>query len=78
MSSQFWESRLARLEGAFEQFGPRLDDFRDDIDRGFEEIDGRLEGIDKRFDGLEVRFDRITWLVLGSAIATITAGFLHH
>lgn len=60
------ESRMAYLEGAFEQIGQTLATMHrrfESIDRRFESIDRRFESIDRRFDVLdhkiELRFDTL-------------------
>jgi archaellum component FlaC len=61
MSTQPWEPRVSRLEGAFEQIGGRLADLQITLDsrlRAFEKIiDERLGAMDKRLDAMEKRID---------------------
>ena len=58
------------------------------VDKRIDGLDARVGRLETRFDRLETRFEtrferletgmwRIVWIVLASAIATITAGFLH-
>jgi archaellum component FlaC len=53
MSAAPLDSRLAHLEGAYDQISDRLNS----IDKRFEMIDKRFESIDRRFEGVERRLD---------------------
>ena len=70
MSAQPLEARMARLEGAFEQIGDRLNS-----------VDRRLDSIDQRIGRLEQSFEsRFTWLVgiiVGTWITTILTMLFH-
>ena len=78
MSAEQIESRMARLEGAYEQIDRRLSDMRNGFDQRFSELrddfnqrfSGMREDFNQRFTSLELRmengFDRIdrkfTWM----------------
>ena len=47
------ESRMAHLEGAFEQVSGRLDG----IDRRLDSVDRRLDSMDRRLDSMDHRLD---------------------
>ena len=69
MTAQPWETPIARLEGAFEQVGKRLDS----IDRRLDGIDRRFESVDRRFDGVDRKIDEnfratIGWMLGQTAI----------
>lgn len=85
MSAQPWEPRIAHLEGAFEQFEKRLDDFRAYVTQRFDQIDARLDRMDDRFDRMDGRFDRMErkiddhfrWIV-GMFVVAILAPIVTH
>ncbi|HUZ50094.1 MAG TPA: hypothetical protein VMW12_10250 [Candidatus Dormibacteraeota bacterium] len=69
MTAQPWETPIARLEGAFEQVGKRLDS----IDRRLDGIDRRFESVDRRFDGVDRKIDAnfratIGWMLGQTAV----------
>ncbi len=69
MTAQPWETPIARLEGAFEQVGKRLDS----IDRRLDGIDRRFESVDRRFDGVDRKIDEnfratIGWMLGQTAV----------
>jgi flagellar capping protein FliD len=74
MSSQPLESRVSRLEGAYEQVDRRLDS----LDRRFEALDRKLDDfraeVERRFDGLNWR---MTSLILGTWVTVMLAIFFH-
>jgi flagellar capping protein FliD len=93
MSTQPWEPRVSRLEGAFEQIGGRLADLQITLDSRLGAMDKRIDAMDrhiderfgamdKRMDRLEHRLDNNTrWMIglmLGSWITLMAAIFLHH
>lgn len=53
MSATPLDSRLAHLEGAFDQISDRLNS----IDMRFEAVDRRFEGVERRLDDLGRRVD---------------------
>ena len=53
MSATPIDSRLAHLEGAYDQISDRLNS----IDNRFESIDRRFDNVDRRFDDLAARID---------------------
>jgi len=60
MSASPLDSRLAHLEGAFDQISDRLnsiDQRFDAVDRRFDAVDRRFEGVERRLDGLGQRLD---------------------
>jgi hypothetical protein len=85
MSAQPWEPRLAHLEGAFEQFEKRLDDFRGYVTQRFDSVDTRFDRVDDRFDRVDDRFDRLEhkidvqfrWVV-GMMIVAVLAPIAEH
>ena len=89
MTTQPWEPRVSRLEAAFEMIVERLADMNLTLDRRLADMqrtmDQRFEAAEKRMDRLEDRVGgiardlwKIVWIVIGSSIVTIGAGFLHH
>ena len=69
MTAQPWETPIARLEGAFEQVGKRLDS----IDRRLDGMDRRFESVDRRFDGIDRKIDEnfratIGWMLGQTAV----------
>jgi len=56
------ESRMARLEGTYEQVSQRLmniDPRFDGIDRRFDAVDRGFEAVDRRFEAIDLRFDAV-------------------
>jgi hypothetical protein len=78
MADSSIETRMAYLEGAFEQ----IRYWMASIDGRFAGIDARLTAMDARFDALDRKIDqRFMWtigVVLGGWLTTILAIFLHH
>ncbi len=80
------ESRMAHLEGAFEQFGRGLASIEGRFDAVGRKIDGRFDSLDRqidsRFDTLDQKLDqRFMWTigaVLSTCLTTILAVFLRH
>lgn len=78
------ESRMAHLEGAYEQVNERLgsiDRRLDSIDRRFDSIDHRFDSIDRRFDSVDQRFNWLFGLVVSTWLTTIAAIlplYFHH
>jgi phage shock protein A len=67
MSAQPLESRVARLEGAYEQ-----------VDRRLDSMDRRLESLDRKVDDIRDLLQwRMTSLILGTWITLIIAIFAH-
>jgi len=74
VSAQPLDSRVARLEGAYEQVDKRLDS-----------IDRRLETLDRKIDTLRTEtmagFGRVQWqmtsLILGTWITVMLTLFFH-
>ncbi len=59
MTAQPWETPIARLEGAFEQVGKRLDSINrrlDGVDKRFDSVDKHFDSMDRRFDSMDRRF----------------------
>lgn len=63
MSAQPLESRMAHLEGAYEQFDKRFADLISTMDARFAQVDARFAQVDARFADLiaaiEARFAQI-------------------
>jgi hypothetical protein len=70
MTTQPWEPRVARLEGAYEQVDKRLES----LDRNLEAFRGdagrRFDAVDRKIDGLQWR---MTSLILGSWVTLMLA-----
>jgi len=69
------ESRMAHLEGAFEQFGRSLASIEGRFDAVDRKIDGRFDALDQKFDQ---RFMWTIGVVLSTWLTTILAVFLRH
>jgi tetrahydromethanopterin S-methyltransferase subunit G len=71
MSAAPLDSRLARLEGAFDQISDRLNS----IDRRFDGVERRLDDLTRRIDdvrtGLTSRMDRHFMWLMGVMIVSI-------
>ena len=83
------ETRMARLEGAYEQVSQRLtniDPRFDAVDRRFDAVDRRFDAIDRKIEALDTKIGRhFMWMIgivltasLTSTGATILAIYLHH
>lgn len=73
MSAQTLESRIARLEGAYEQVAERLNGMDQRITAGFAQVDARFAQVDVRFVQLEQKIDSnlramITWMLGQTAV----------
>ena len=64
MSAQPLDSRMARIEGSFEQIDKRLTSLEQRVDRGFDQMH-------ERFGRLEQRMDRQFFWLLGVFIASV-------
>ncbi len=49
------ESRMSRLEGAYEQVDRRLDS----VDHRLDSVDRRLDSVDRRLDSMDHRFESL-------------------
>jgi len=87
------ESRMARLEGAYEQVSQRLMNIDPRLDGFDRKIDLRFDALDKKIDALEVKLDskidaldkkvdqRFMWtvgLMITTWLTTIASIYLHH
>ena len=78
MHAQPLEARLAHLEGAFVQFGERLNSIDHRLDTLENVMESRFSLVDQRFALLD---QRITWLIgiiVGTWITTILTILFHH
>ena len=67
MTAQPWEVPIARLQGAFEQLGKRLES----MDRRLDSMDRRLDGMDRRLDSMDHRLGGMDQKIDGNFRATI-------
>ena len=78
LAAQPMDVRMARLEGAYEQIGDRLNG----IDQRLNGIDSRLVAIeariDRRFDAMDQKFLWVIGLVLVSILLPIAQRFVPH
>lgn len=74
-TAELLDSRMARLEGAYEQIDKRLatvegrlETLEQRVDAGFNRLDAKIDRLDAKIDGvrssLDAKIDRIMWLVL--------------
>lgn len=75
MNTQALDSRMARLEGTYEQIDKRLatvegrlEGLEYKVDAGFNRLDAK---IDARFDSLNGKIDRVVWVVVVGLLITI-------
>ena len=73
VTAQPLESRLARLEGAYEQVADRLNGLEQRMSAGFAQVDARFAQVDVRFVQLEQKIDAnlrttITWMLGQTAV----------
>ncbi len=82
MSSQPQRDRVARLEGAYEQFDKRLGDLISTMESRFAQIDGRFAQVESHLDGLRLKIDGLQWrmtsLIVVTWVTTILAILLKH
>jgi hypothetical protein len=69
------ESRLARLEGAYEQIANRLTDLRQDVESGFvglrQDILALRQDMGQRFNAVDQRYTWVVGMIVGTWITTI-------
>jgi hypothetical protein len=74
MSAAPLDSRLAHLEGAFDQIVDRLNS----VDRRFDSVERRLDDLARRFDGLVSRMDKQFMWLMGIMIVSILLPVVEH
>jgi len=72
---------MARLEGSYEQLDKRIGDFSARVDTRFAQVDARFAQVDVRLESMDKKIDGLQWrmtaLIVGTWIATMSAVILH-
>jgi hypothetical protein len=82
------ESRLARLEGAYEQIGSRLSDLRQDVENGLaglrqdvaalrQDMLALRQEMAQRFNASDQKFTWVVGMIVGTWITTILTILFH-